>query len=305
VFEDLALDAYGNRPPQLNFEVFHRPQVEGSDPLEQRLGAVCLIPGAGEFALSTTPVLRRDGLTVTTAENVNNSQGRPDLEIALDHLAAQLPACKTVTLVVAWFGTDLRCGVCQVRPGVDQAFKFTLGLEWSVGGVGRDGAYLVSRIDGNPAYGGTPCDAAVIQAITALKARGYAVALYPFILMDVAAGNGLPDPYGGGEQGAYPWRGRITCHPAPGRAGSPDKTQAAADQAAQFFGAAVAGDFSILGGAVAYHGPDEWSFRRMILHNAALAQAAGGVDVFLIGSEMAGLTTVRGEGGTYPAVAAL
>ena len=37
----------------------------------------------------------------------------------------------------------------------------------------------------------------------------------PFIVMDVPAGNALPDPYRPGEtQPAYPWRGRITCDPA-------------------------------------------------------------------------------------------
>ena len=219
VFEDLPLADYGNRPPQLNFEVFHRPVVEGSTPLETQIGAICLIPGAGEFVYATTPVLRRDGLTVTTAQNVNNSIGKPDIEVSLDQLQAQLPNVKTVTLVVAWFGTDLRCGVCQIRPGVEEASKFALGMTWSAGGVDRSGAHLLSQSGGGPAYGGTPADAAVIQAIGELKARGYKVVLYPFILMDVPAGNALPDPYGGAAQAAYPWRGRITCHPAAGQAG--------------------------------------------------------------------------------------
>ena len=42
-----------------------------------------------------------------------------------------------------------------------------------------------------------------------------------------------------------------------------------------------------------YSGPDEWSFRRFILHYAHLCKAAGGVDAFLIGSELRGLTTLR------------
>ena len=43
----------------------------------------------------------------------------------------------------------------------------------------------------------------------------------------------------------------------------------------------------------------------MILHYANLMQAAGGVDAFIIGSEMRGLTTVRGAGNSYPSVTAL
>ena len=305
VFEDLPLANYGNRPPQLNFEVFHRPAIDGSTPLEERLGAVCLIPGAGEFVYATNTVLRRDGLTVTTAENVNNSVGNPDIEVSLDQLQAQLPNVKTVTLVVAWFGTDLRCGVCQIRPGVEGASKFTLGMTWSAGGVDRSGAHLMSQSGGGPAYGGTPADASVIQAIAELKARGFKVVLYPFILMDVPSGNTLPDPYGGTAQGAYPWRGRITCHPAAGQAGTVDKSGDAGAQVAAFFGTAAPSDFSVSRGAVSYHGPSEWSFRRFILHNVALSQAAGRVDAFLIGSEMVGLTTIRSDASTYPAVAAL
>lgn len=295
VFEDLPLDSYGNRPPQLAFEVFRRPRTE-APALEDRLGAVCLIPGAGEFVYATTPVLRRDGLTRSTAENLNNASGQPDMEQALDQLQAQLPNVRRVKLVVAWFGDDLRCGHCSIRPGVEQAQKATIPYVWRSGGVEREGARLISRHGGGPAYGGTPADQAVISAIAALKARGYAVTLYPLLMMDIPAGNGLPDPYGGAEQAAYPWRGRIT---------GTDKDAAAASEVAAFFGAAVPGDFSFNDGAVGYHGPDEWSYRRFILANAHLAEAAGGVDGFLIGSELRGLTTLRSDGSTFPAVAAL
>jgi hypothetical protein len=56
---------------------------------------------------------------------------------------------------------------------------------------------------------------------------------------------------------------------------------------------------------VTYSGPNEWSYRRFILHQAALCVAGGGVESFLIGSELIGLTRVRGAGGSYPAVTAL
>lgn len=65
VFEDLALGPYGNRAPQLSFEVFRRPRG-AEPPLEDLLEGVCLIPGAGEFVLATEAVVRRDGLTRTT-----------------------------------------------------------------------------------------------------------------------------------------------------------------------------------------------------------------------------------------------
>ena len=199
VFEDLPLEPFGNRPPQLSFEVFRRPGSPTG--LEARLKGVCLIPGAGEFIYATDAVLRRDGITRTTAENVNNAEGRPDLVVSLDQMQAQLPQVDHVTLVVSWFGTDLRCGSCQIRPGVDQAFKATIPYDWRAGGVDRGDAHVISRHDGGPAYGGTPSDRAVLQAIAELKRRGLKVTLYPFVLMDVPEGSGLPDPYGGAGQG--------------------------------------------------------------------------------------------------------
>ena len=119
--------------------------------------------------------------------------------------------------------------------------KATTPENWSVNGVARAAAHLVSRDDqGRPAYGGTPSDSAVVQAIRELKARGYRVTFYPFILMDVPPDNDaagpVPDHAAATGQPAYPWRGRITCSPAAGYAGSPDKSAAAATQVAAFFG---------------------------------------------------------------------
>jgi hypothetical protein len=57
---------------------------------------------------------------------------------------------------------------------------------------------------------------------------------------------------------------------------------------------------------VVYEGPEEeWSYRRFILHQAALCRAAGGVESFCIGSEMRGLTQIRGASNSFPAVAEL
>ena len=276
VFEDLPLGAYGDRAPQLAFEVFRRPRG-GQPRLEDRLEGVCLIPGAGEFVLATGPVMRREGLTRTTPENLHAGDGRPDLGVSLDHLQAQCPNLKRVSLVVGWFGTDLRAGECRIRPGVERRDKPTEPQVWSVAGLDRQAAHLISASGGGPAYGGTPSDESVRQAVAELKARGLQVTLYPFVFMDIPPGNGLPDPYGGAEQAAYPWRGRVT-----GRSGG----QAAGDVAALF-------------------GPAEgWGLRRLALHYARLA-AETGADGLLIGSEMRGLTLTRGAAGDFPAVAEL
>jgi hypothetical protein len=193
VFEDLPLGPFGNRAPQLAFEVFRRPMgVERR--LEDRLEGVCLIPGAGEFCLATEAVMRREGLTKSRPENVNNAEGRADIEVSLDQLMVQAPNLKRVSLIVGWFGDDVRAGHCQVRPGVDRRDKMTKPMRWSVAGLERHEAHLVSQVDGGPAYGGTPSDESVRQAIRSLKARGVEVTLYPFVFMDCPG---------------YPWRGRV------------------------------------------------------------------------------------------------
>ena len=307
VFDDLPLKKFGNRIPQLSFEVF-RP-VDDPDSAGQLIRSVTMIPAAGEFVYATETI-RRGGDGETTPENVNSTEDAPDIVVSLDDLEAVAPNLESVALVVAWFGTDLRCGECQIRPGVEVASKTTTPETWVVNGVFRGAAHLVSRIDGNPAYGGTPADFAVMQAIQELKARGYRVTFYPFVLMDIPAGNALPDPYSdnAGETGQprYPWRGRITCSPAPGYAGSPDKSGAAAGQVSAFFGSAAPSDYSVSGTAVSWTGASgEWGYRRMVLHYAHLCAAAGGVDAFLIGSELRGLTQVRSSSSAYPAVTEL
>ncbi|RUP11106.1 glycoside hydrolase/phage tail family protein [Hyphomicrobium sp.] len=300
VFERFPLAAYGNRVPQLTFEVFR--SVGNAD---RDVRGVVMIPGSGEFVYATEPVHQTFDDGVSQSENVHQMLGPTDWQVSLDQLEASLPNAKSVSLVVSWFGTDLRAGECKIKPGVETRHKSTAPLKWSVAGETRSSALLISTRDGNAAYGGTPSDQTVVAAIQDMKARGLNVTLTPFILMDVAAGNSLADPYGGASQPAYPWRGRITCHPAPGSSGTPDKTSTAAMQIASFVGAAARSDFSISGTSVRYTGPDEWSYRRMVLHQAFLAKAAGGVDAFVIGTELRGLTSVRSGASVYPFVTAL
>ena len=61
----------------------------------------------------------------------------------------------------------------------------------------RDSAHLVSTVNGRPAFGGTPSDQSVRDLIAELKQRGLKVTLYPFLMMDIAADNSLPDPWTG------------------------------------------------------------------------------------------------------------
>lgn len=300
VFEHLPLEPFGNRLPQLTFEV-----VRSVEPLERQIRAVTLIPSAGEFIYQPTRVSARPSPGVTETLNRHDVSGASDWQVSLDELTALCPNLESVALVVAWFGDDLRAGTCEIRPKVEDRVKETAGATWSVAGLERAEAEEVSRLDGGPAYGGTPSDASILAAIADLKARGLKVLLYPFVLMDIAPGNGLPDPKGGSEQPAYPWRGRIVPAGATAEATGGEMVAEVAAEAASFFGQANPGDFGVSGGSPVYTGPADWRYRRFILHMAHLAKAAGGVDAFLIGSEMRGLTRAHAGGGLYPFVEGL
>ncbi|MCW6510994.1 baseplate multidomain protein megatron [Lichenifustis flavocetrariae] len=304
VFYSLNLDAFGNRMPQISAEIIRTPPIPDPDDLTNLLRSVALLPGAGEFVLNTTIVKSSDGFGNWFPENEHTPLGASDIQVSLLQLDETLPNRAAVSLIVTWFGTDLRAGACTITPKVETHIKTVTPstAEWSVAGFTRATAPLVSQIDpasldptglaGSapptglvPAFGGTPSDSSVLEAIADMKGRGLRVMFYPFVMMDIPAGNGLPDPYGGAEQAAYPWRGRITCFPGPSQAGTVDKTAAAADQIDAFF--------------AQYHA--------MVTHYANLCVSAGGVDSFIIGSELVGLTQVRSSSGdgTYPAVQAL
>ncbi|MCF3974798.1 baseplate multidomain protein megatron [Paracoccus salsus] len=303
VLEDLNLERWGNRMPQLSFEVTC-PARDGTG-LCRDVRAVALIPGTGEYALATTPVTQDLGLGEVRSINVSSPMGGTDFSVSMDTLGRELPNVGSVSLVVSWFGDDLRINRCGLRPKVEQTEVDGSEMLWRAGGLTRNEAQTVARVEGRPIYGGTPSDGSVIQSLRAIAASGRRAVFYPFILMEQLSGNGLTDPYGGSEQPVMPWRGRITTSVAAGGAGSPDGTQVAEDQVAAFFGNAEAADFSRSGDQVSYHGPDEWSYRRFILHYAHLCAAAGGIDGFLIGSEMIGMTQIRGPQNRYPAVAQL
>ena len=131
----------------------------------------------------------------------------------------------------------------------------------------------------------------VVAAIQDLKDRGFSVTFYPFIAMDIPAGNSLPDPYTGAHRPAALSLARahhLRAGAGRGRHGRTRLRVRRAGRRLRRHGGAA--DFSIDGEEVAYSGPDEWSFRRFILHCARLCEAAGGVDAFIIGSEMRGAT---------------
>ncbi len=301
VFERFALASYGNRLPQFSFEV-----VRAAPGLPEALRAINIIPGSTEFGYAGAEV--RESFGLGSSQPVNRAQWThaTDWEASIDALLALAPNLERATLVSAWFGDDLRAAQCRFRPKVEKTAKTTSGAQWSAAGLSRASAEAVSQTAGRPNFGGSPSDQSIIDAIRDLKARGLKVALHPFVLMDIPAANTKPDPWSGAAaQPAFPWRGRITCDPAPGRPGSPDGSAAINAQIAPIVGTASPAHFTLSGDQVLYSGPDEWSFRRMVLHHAKLAVAAGGVDTFILASELGGLTHAYAGNGVFPFVQAM
>ena len=83
VFERLPLADFGNRVPQFSFEVVRA--VEG---LPEMIRAVCLIPGAGEFAYDPQGVMQLADFGRAQSENRPQLQRESDVAASLDALQA-------------------------------------------------------------------------------------------------------------------------------------------------------------------------------------------------------------------------
>ena len=189
VIEDLDLGRFGNRIPQFSFEVT-RPAQDNPEDVPFNIRAVAMIPGTGEYALATEPVALDGGAGKSDIVNVNCPSDRPDFVTSLGHLQDEVPDCGAALLVVSWFGNDLRCGECVIRPRVEQLELDSAEMPWEVSGLLRADAGRVPVEEGRPVYGGTPSDASVLQAIHEMTAQGLDVLYYPFILMEQMPGNG-------------------------------------------------------------------------------------------------------------------
>jgi len=254
------------------------------------LKGVTLLPSTGEFTYDPTAYKgRRITEASLQAINLYASDGagdRTDFSIAIDQLHTQFPDCETIGVVVSWFGSSTNASVCSIYPSttyIGGTFENESGITdfWRCSGLTQmsDGLISLPKSGDSFIYGGTPSDQSIVRCLQNLKTRGYRVVFYPFILMTASG---------------FPWRGRITM--------DGDDVSAEVNSAiSAFLGTAARADFT--GDAdnltVSYSGPStDYTYRRMILHYANLCVLAGGVDLFLLGSELRGLETLRGPSWT-------
>ena len=233
MFERLPLADFGNRIPQLSFEI-----VRPVGALEQMVRAVTLIPGTTEFGYEPATVVGSLGPRQSAPENRHVANAA--VGCTWRRSTSLQALCPNLERVAHRGGVVRRRsarGPLHDRAAASKAPSRSYQRRDLVGRRrdARRRAYVVSQVDGRPAYGGTPSDDSVDALIGELKARGLKVTLYPFVMMDIPAGNALPDPWSGASsQPAYPWRGRITCDPAPGAARIARRHAAAATQVDAF-----------------------------------------------------------------------
>lgn len=89
VFERLALAEFGNRIPQLAFEV-----LRAIEPLEQQIKAVTLIPGAGEFAYHRRRSSKTSPRQYPAALTATAKARKPTLSARWTNFRPYAPTCK-------------------------------------------------------------------------------------------------------------------------------------------------------------------------------------------------------------------
>src|SRR5579883_532950 len=254
------------------------------------IGGVHLLPATGEFTYDTVAHQAAQAGGAMAGVNTFHAPGgaKTDYSYAIDQLQAAHPECGTVSVLCAWFGDSLDAATCRIYPStnfIGGSFEQLSGSSWTadswrVSGLTQSspGLIPIPTSGGGAVYGGTPSDQSVVRCMQDLKSRGFKVVFYPFILMTAA---GLP------------WRGRI--------AHAPDMSSAATSAVQAFLGDATRNQFTPNAAnlTVSYSGsPTDFTYRRMILHYAWLCALAGGVNLFLLGSELRGLETIRGPAWT-------
>ena len=262
---------------------------------------VHLLPSTGEFAYDTISAVGfqrgSSGLNNATILNFfSSSAGAPtDYTNAIAQFQVDHPECKTISLVIAWFFNSVDASTCKVYPSTN----FILGefeqwngstftpVNWNVSGLTEQdypGLIPLPALPGstNFVYGGTPSDPSVVRCIRDLKSRGFQGRL-----LSVPAWDERRVPVARPDHLA--------------RRSHADGDKRCRNLHGQRDGQRFPSGHDQSDGRL-YRRRDlfDWTFRRMILHYANLCVVAGGVNLFVIGSELRGLEILRGPGWTKP-----
>lgn len=270
VLENLYLTPYGNRFPNFEIEVYRGSRADVAD-ARHLVRSVCLIPASGEWAYEPNVVRSR-----VRNSNINSNAGRKaaDFAVSIENLGREVPNVEWVSLVYAWFGTSVDVATCSIRPETEYAIYSdrlpdTTPYLWSVMGIGRPviggsgGWPLVSSYTKPDGSTGLYYGGTISDG-SVIRAIQHLRSLGYKVMLYPFLMMDIPPP----DPSPFPWRGRIG-----GAAGD------------------VAGFFERSDG-----------YLRFIRHCMSLAEDAGGVDGFVVGSEMVALNRIRDGSGNYPSV---
>ena len=270
VLENLYLTPYGNRFPNFEVEVYRGSRADVAD-ARHLVRNVCLIPASGEWAYEPNVVRSR-----VRNSNINSNAGRKaaDFAVSIENLRREVPNVEWVSVVYAWFGTSIDVATCSIRPEAEYSIypdrlPDTTPYLWSVMGVGRP---VIGGSGGWPLVSSyTKPDGSIglyyggtIGDGSVIRAIQHLRSLGYKVMLYPFLMMDIPPP----DPSPFPWRGRIG---------------GAATDVSSFF-----------------ERPD--GYLRFIRHCISLAEDAGGIDGFVIGSEMVALNRIRDGAGNYPSV---
>ena len=305
VFEDLPLREFGNRMPQLSFEV-HRAR---SSRFGEQIRGVVTDPGhRASSSMRPSRSRRAFGVGARRAENVHTLPGRHGLGRRARPAAGDAAQRRSGLAGGQLVRYRSARGHCQLRPGVERDGQDdgAARLERRRRGAGRrlsgqpraKAGRLWRHAVGSDSRGGDPGS----QGARARRDRST-----PFILMDVPAGNTLADPYGGAGAASLSLARahHLSSGGRPAGHAGQDGGGGDADRGLRRHGGA--GALRDRRRERHLYRPGEWSLPP---HDpalcASLRKAAGGVDAFLIGIGVARPDHGAQFGAsTYPFVAAL
>ena len=152
--EEFQINEYGSHIPNFTFEAKRNLLNEHS--VEHQIQGVNIIPGSGEFVYDTEIQFKSDiikfeegNIIDKKRKRINNntdSSNLSDAIISLNQMRDSLPNIQYISVVVAWFADDLNIGKCKIYPAVENSNISTFPDEWSVFGLKRKDARIVTKI---------------------------------------------------------------------------------------------------------------------------------------------------------------
>ncbi len=184
VFENLSLEEFGNRIPQISFEAVRTLNAENST--AHQIQSICVAPGVGEFTYDTIPQYKKNKTkgNYKRSLNLRHNNNLTEATLSISNLKNTLPNIKWVAVTVAWFANSLNIKHCQILPGVDSRNKITEPNTWKVAHYTRNTAYQISTENAKAIYEGTINDQSLIRYLQALRIAGYQIMLCSTIIVD-------------------------------------------------------------------------------------------------------------------------